>query len=200
MGKGLKKLMAERRHSQSIDLQFMRRAYELALKGKGRTSPNPLVGAVLVKDAQIVGEGWHRRCGGPHAEIYALRAAGLKARGATLYVTLEPCFHFGRTPPCVEAVIKSGVQEVVVGMVDPDTRTQGKSLVKLRQAGLRVRVGFLQKELKAANAPFLKYIRTQMPFVVAKIAQSLDGKNRRADRVVEMDNWYRDAGFRAEAP
>jgi len=158
------------------DLQFMRRAYELALRGKGRASPNPIVGAIVVKNGQIIGEGWHQRCGGPHAEIFALAQAGAKAEGATLYVTLEPCFHFGRTPPCVDAVIKSGIGEVVIGMTDPNPLTNGKSIAKLRRAGVKVRAGFLQEELAEANVPFIKFIQTGMPFVVAKVAQTLDGK------------------------
>jgi len=161
---------------RSADLKYMQRAYELALRGKGQTSPNPIVGAVIVKNNRVVGEGWHRRCGGPHAEIFALREAVSKARGATLYVTLEPCSHFGRTPPCVDAVLQSGIKEVVVGMKDPNPLTNGKGIAKLRRAGVKVRVGFLEKELADANASFIKFIRTKMPLVVAKSAVTLDGK------------------------
>ena len=156
--------------------QFMRRAFELALKGQGMTSPNPIVGAVVVKNGCIVGEGWHRRCGGPHAEVYALRQAGQAAQGATLYVTLEPCHHVGRTPPCVDAVLKSGIREVVIGMKDPNPLTNGQSIHKLRRANVRVRVGILEKELAAVNAPFVKFIQTGLPYVVAKMAVTLDGK------------------------
>lgn len=156
---------------------YMRLAYELALKGRGKTSPNPMVGAVIVKQGRVVGQGWHRRCGGPHAEIWALRQAGPRAvRNATLYVTLEPCFIQGRTPPCVDAVIASGVTTVVIGVKDPNPATHGKSVRKLRRAGITVRVGVLAGCLTEMNVAFEKYIRTGMPWTVAKAAQTLDGK------------------------
>ena len=158
------------------DIQYMQRAMQLALKARGQTSPNPLVGAVIVKNGRIIAEGYHQRCGGEHAEIIALKRAGARARGATLYITLEPCFHFGRTPPCVGAIIHSGVKEVVIGMRDPNPATNGKSIAKLRQTGIRVKVGFLKGEIKKMNEIFIKYITKQMPFVVAKCAQTLDGK------------------------
>jgi len=158
------------------DLRYMQQAYHLALKGKGKTSPNPLVGAVLVKDGRLLAEGYHRRCGGDHAEIIALKKGGQRARGATLYVTLEPCFHYGRTPPCVDAIIQSGIKEVYVGMIDPNPLTQGQSIRKLRRAGIKVRVGFMRKELRRMNESFIKYIKFKKPFVVVKCAQTLDGK------------------------
>ena len=155
---------------------FMRQAIALALKAKGRTFPNPLVGALVVKHNRIIGSGYHRRAGGPHAEIFALRQAGTQARGAALYVTLEPCFHFGRTPPCVDAIVHSGVREVVIGMRDPNSPTNGKSIRLLRKNKIRVKVGFFAAELSALNAPFIKRVTKHMPFVTVKVGQSLDGK------------------------
>ena len=159
------------------DEYYMQLAYKLALKGRGKTSPNPMVGAVFVKDGRIVGQGWHRRCGGPHAEIVAMRQAKpQQLRGATLYVTLEPCFTEGRTPPCVSALIEAGVKTVVVGVQDPNPATHGKSIRKLRRAGITVRSGILAGVLTEMNAAFEKYIRSGMPWTVAKTAQTLDGK------------------------
>jgi diaminohydroxyphosphoribosylaminopyrimidine deaminase/5-amino-6-(5-phosphoribosylamino)uracil reductase len=158
------------------DKYFMQMALDLAAQGKGRTSPNPMVGSVLVKGNRVVGEGWHKRCGADHAEIVALKQAGAKAAGARLYVTLEPCFHYGRTPPCVDQIIKSGIKEVIIAMKDPNLRTNGRSILKLRRAGVKVRVGVFREEAASLNEAFVKYITTGMPFVVAKCAQSLDGK------------------------
>ncbi len=148
----------------------------LARKGKGLTSPNPMVGAVIVKNNKIISQGWHRRCGGNHAEVIALKEAGLKAQGATLYVNLEPCCHTGKTPPCVDAVIKSKIKKVVIGMKDPNPLTNGKSIAKLRRAGILTQIGVLQKESEQLNEAFIKYIKYQRPFVTAKCAQTLDGK------------------------
>ncbi|MFA5088756.1 MAG: bifunctional diaminohydroxyphosphoribosylaminopyrimidine deaminase/5-amino-6-(5-phosphoribosylamino)uracil reductase RibD [Candidatus Omnitrophota bacterium] len=161
---------------EMTDDDFMARAIRLALRAQGKTSPNPLVGAVLVKNNHIVSEGWHRRCGGDHAEIVAIRKAGASAQGATLYVTLEPCFHYGRTPPCVDKIIDSGIREVVIGRKDPNPLTKGKSIAKLRRSGIEIKMGFKQKELDRMNEAYLKYITEKMPFVVAKCAQTLDGK------------------------
>jgi len=158
------------------DIDYMRIAYKLARRAQGETSPNPLVGAVIVHQGKIVGEGWHKSCGGDHAEIVALKKAKDKSRGATLYVTLEPCGHFGRTPPCVDQIIQGGIHEVIVGMKDPNPLTNGQSLVKLRHAGIKVKVGFLKEELSRMNEAFIKYITQRLPFVVAKSAQTLDGK------------------------
>jgi diaminohydroxyphosphoribosylaminopyrimidine deaminase / 5-amino-6-(5-phosphoribosylamino)uracil reductase len=158
------------------NLDYMREAFRLALKGQGKTSPNPMVGAVVVKNNCILAWGYHQRCGGPHAEIIALRKAGIKAHGAKLYVTLEPCGHFGRTPPCVDRIVAAGIKEVVVGMKDPNPLMNGKSIGRLRKAGIKVKIGFLEKELREMNAPFIKYITKKRPFIVAKIAQTLDGK------------------------
>lgn len=156
--------------------RFMQRAYELALKGRGRTSPNPMVGAVVVKNGRVIGEGYHARCGGAHAEIIALDAAGTRAKGATLYVTLEPCAHHGRTPPCVNRIIDSGVSKVLIGMKDPNPLTNGKSIALLRKFGIAVEVGILEPKLKGMNEVFIKYITKRLPFVTAKTAQTLDGK------------------------
>jgi diaminohydroxyphosphoribosylaminopyrimidine deaminase/5-amino-6-(5-phosphoribosylamino)uracil reductase len=155
---------------------YMRRAMELALKAKGKTSPNPMVGAIVVKNAKIIGEGFHQQAGLAHAEIVALDEAGKKAKGATLYVTLEPCAHFGRTPPCVDRIIKSGIKEVIVGMVDPNPINNGKGINVLRQNRIKVETGFLAEELRKINESFIKYISKRMPFVTVKVAQSLDGK------------------------
>lgn len=155
---------------------YMHIAYKLALKGKGTTSPNPMVGAVIVKNNKIIAQGFHARCGGDHAEIVALKKAGEKARGATLYVTLEPCAHHGRTPPCVNRIIDSGIAKVVIGMKDPNPLMNGKSVVILKKFGIKVEVGCLEDELTRMNEVFIKYIKERMPFVTTKTAQTLDGK------------------------
>ena len=154
----------------------MNRAWELALKGWGRTSPNPMVGAVLVKSGKIIAEGYHHYCGGDHAEVDALKKAGIKARGATLYVTLEPCGHTGRTPPCTQAILKAGIKKVVVGALDPNKLNNGKSLKFLKQQGIEVEQGLLADELTHLNEAFNCWITTGQPFVTAKIAQTIDGK------------------------
>ncbi|WP_245994552.1 bifunctional diaminohydroxyphosphoribosylaminopyrimidine deaminase/5-amino-6-(5-phosphoribosylamino)uracil reductase RibD [Desulfosoma caldarium] len=158
------------------DEHFMRRAIRLALKGRGHTSPNPIVGAVVVRDGRIVGEGFHQQLGGPHAEVHALRRAGTSAQGATLYVTLEPCNHHGRTPPCTEAVLHAGITRVVIGMADPNPRVTGGGADRLRQAGLSVTVGVLEKECRALNQPFIKWVTTGRPHVTLKCAATLDGR------------------------
>ncbi len=158
------------------DQYFMQMALNLASKGKGRTSPNPMVGAVLVKGRRIIAGGWHKRCGGDHAEIAALKKAGDRARGARLYVTLEPCFHYGRTPPCVDQIILQGIREVIMAMRDPNPLTNGKSIAKLRRCGIKTKVGILEEEAARMNEAFVKYITAKMPFVVAKCAQTIDGK------------------------
>lgn len=158
------------------DARHMRRALALAARARGLTSPNPLVGCVVVRDGRVVGEGYHRRVGGPHAEVHALRAAGAAARGATLYLTLEPCAHHGRTPPCVDAVLAAGPRRVVVAMRDPNPLVAGRSLRRLRAAGIEVDVGLLGDEARALNAPFVKHMTTGLPYVVLKAALTLDGK------------------------
>lgn len=158
------------------DLKYMELALELAGKALGRTSPNPMVGAVVVKDGRIVGKGYHARAGTPHAEIHALREAGDDAVGATLYVTLEPCCHHGRTGPCTEAVIRAGIKKVVMGMTDPNPLVAGKGARKLRDSGIEVVCGVREAQARRLNEVFIKYISTGMPYVVLKTAMSLDGK------------------------
>ncbi|MBN1670552.1 MAG: bifunctional diaminohydroxyphosphoribosylaminopyrimidine deaminase/5-amino-6-(5-phosphoribosylamino)uracil reductase RibD [Kiritimatiellae bacterium] len=158
------------------DERWMREALALAARGEGRTRPNPPVGAVLVKGNRIVGRGYHRRAGGPHAEVVALRDAGAKARGATLYVTLEPCCTWGRTPPCTDAVLAGGVARVVVSVRDPNPRHGGRGLVRLRRRGLDVTVGVCGAEGERLIAPFAKWITSARPFVTLKLGMSLDGK------------------------
>lgn len=155
---------------------YMELAIELALKGKGKTSPNPMVGAVVVKNGRIIGRGFHEGPGLAHAEIVALNQAQEKAKGASLYVTLEPCTHFGKTPPCVDRIIKSQVKEVIVGMIDPNPLNNGRGIQILKEHKIKVSVGVLEKKLKKLNEVFTKYISRHMPFVTVKIAQSLDGK------------------------
>jgi len=160
----------------NIHKKYMQLALNLALKAKGKTSPNPMVGALVVKDGRIVGRGYHQKAGLPHAEIIALEEAGQKTKNATLYVTLEPCTHFGKTPPCVDKIIQSRIKEVIVGMLDPNPLNNGKGIQILRQHNIKVKAGFLEQELKKINEVFIKYITKKMPFVTVKVAQSLDGK------------------------
>jgi len=164
-------------NKQSLDEKYMRMAIQLAEKARGRTSPNPMVGAVVVKGGKVVSRGYHRKAGEPHAEAIALRKAGLKAKGATLYVTLEPCSHTNkRTPPCSPLVIQSGIQRVVVAMIDPNPHVSGGGVKTLRKAGINVATGVLEADARKLNEAFIKYITTGMPFVTLKIAQTLDGK------------------------
>ncbi len=160
--------------SRSCDEEWMGQAIQLA--ARGRTSPNPMVGAVLVKGRRLVGGAYHRGAGKPHAEVLALRHAGRKARGATLYVNLEPCAHTGRTPPCTEAIIDAGVREVVAAMRDPNPLVSGRGMKQLRAAGIRVRTGVLRGEAQRLNEAFIHHVRTGRPFVTVKAAMSLDGK------------------------
>jgi diaminohydroxyphosphoribosylaminopyrimidine deaminase/5-amino-6-(5-phosphoribosylamino)uracil reductase len=160
----------------AFDETAMRRALELAERGMFSTHPNPRVGAVLVRDDQIVGEGWHERAGEPHAEPIAIRAAGERARGATAYVTLEPCCHHGRTPPCVDVLIASGVRRVVFAIADPNPRVNGGGAKLLRDAGLKVESGLLAKEASELNAGFLLRMREHRPFIRLKSAATLDGR------------------------
>jgi len=154
----------------------MRRALELAARGLGETNPNPVVGCLVVRDGRVVGEGFHARAGGPHAEVVALRAAGERARGATLYVTLEPCAHHGRTPPCAPLVRDAGIARVVVATRDPDPRVSGRGLALLRRAGVRVLTGLCAAEAQALNARFLTAARERRPYVLLKAALTLDGR------------------------
>jgi diaminohydroxyphosphoribosylaminopyrimidine deaminase / 5-amino-6-(5-phosphoribosylamino)uracil reductase len=160
----------------TADERWMRRAIELARAGRGAVEPNPLVGAVVVRDDQVVGEGWHKKYGGPHAEVFALDAAGEAARGATLYVTLEPCCHHGKTPPCTDAIIKSGIAKIVAAMADPFPAVAGEGLRTLRAAGVTVEVGVCESEARRLNAPYLKLLTTGHPWIHAKWAMTLDGK------------------------
>jgi diaminohydroxyphosphoribosylaminopyrimidine deaminase/5-amino-6-(5-phosphoribosylamino)uracil reductase len=160
----------------------MRLALRLARKGLGRTSPNPAVGAVVVAGDRVIGTGWHRRAGTEHAEVLALQEAGDSARGATLYVTLEPCAHHGRTPPCVEAVLASGVTRVVAAMQDPDPLVAGRGLGALREAGVEVEVGTEGQAAAGLNEAYVTHRRLGRPFVTYKAAMSLDGRTAAADR------------------
>ena len=154
----------------------MRRALELAERGRGHVEPNPLLGAVVVRGDELVGEGWHRRYGEPHAEVNALAAAGEAARGTTLYVTLEPCCHHGKTPPCTDAVLRAGIGRVVAAMLDPFPQVAGGGTALLRAAGVAVEVGLAEAEARRLNAPYLKLLATGRPYVHAKWAMTLDGK------------------------
>ena len=155
---------------------FMARALKLAQRGRFTTHPNPNVGCVIVKEGRIVGEGYHRRAGEPHAEVHALRMAGENARGATAYVTLEPCSHHGRTPPCCEALIAAGVSRVVAAMQDPNPQVAGRGLYRLKQEGIEVSHGLMMSESEALNKGFLKRMRTGFPYVQLKLGASLDGR------------------------
>ena len=159
---------------------YMKRALELAKGGWGRTNPNPLVGAVIVKGGEIIGEGFHEMLGCAHAEVAAFRNAKQDVRGATLYVNLEPCSHFGRTPPCAEAIIRSGIKKVVVAMVDPNPKVAGRGIQMLEDSGIDVTVGVLEDEARKLNEIFIKYISCRRPFVIMKSAMTLDGKTASA--------------------
>lgn len=184
---------------------FMQKALELAERGRRLVSPNPMVGAVVVREGEIVGTGYHRRFGGDHAEVEALRDAGAQARGATLYVNLEPCSHFGKTPPCVNRVIDAGIKKVFVGALDPNPLINGKGAAILREHGIDVEVGVLEEASRELNAVFFKFITTGRPYVTLKLAQSVDGKiadangasrwisNAAARRLVHRWRWQHDA-------
>src|SRR5438105_4122151 len=161
------------------DAQYMRQALALARRGYGTTSPNPMVGAVLVKNGKIIGRGWHRRAGEPHAEIEALQDSerrGHGAKGATLYVTLEPCSTHGRTPPCTDAIVKADLRKVVVGAIDPNPRHRGKGIQILKKAGIALSTGILANECEHLNEAFNHWIVHRTPFVLVKAAMTLDGK------------------------
>jgi diaminohydroxyphosphoribosylaminopyrimidine deaminase/5-amino-6-(5-phosphoribosylamino)uracil reductase len=158
------------------DEKFMQQALRLAARGRGKTSPNPMVGAVVVRGNRIVGRGYHHRAGEPHAEVLALRQAGGRARGATLFLNLEPCAHFGRTPPCTQAILQAGIRRVVAGMKDPNPLVAGKGIQCLRRAGVLVDLGILEAECQELNAAFCTYMTLGRPFIILKAACSLDGK------------------------
>lgn len=156
--------------------KYMKIALALAKKGFGMTNPNPCVGAIIVRHGRIMGKGFHKKAGLPHAEAIALRQAGKMAKGATLYTNLEPCNHFGRTPPCTEAIIKAGIKKVVIGIKDPNPINKGFGIEKLNRFGIKTKAGILEEECKKLNEVFFKYITKKLPFITVKIAQSLDGK------------------------
>jgi diaminohydroxyphosphoribosylaminopyrimidine deaminase / 5-amino-6-(5-phosphoribosylamino)uracil reductase len=165
-----------RERSGVSDEAYIERAIELAERGRGLVSPNPMVGAVVVADGRVVGEGWHEGPGLSHAEVLALNAAGDSARGATLYSSLEPCTHYGRTPPCTEAILRAGIARVVAATTDPNPAVNGKGLEVLRSSGVEVRAGVMGDVAERQNRAFTKHVRTGMPFVLWKMASSLDGK------------------------
>lgn len=154
----------------------MERAFELSKRGIGFTRPNPLVGAVIVKDGEAIGEGYHEYFGGPHAEINAINNAKEDVKGAAMYVTLEPCSHYGKTPPCAKAIVESGIAKVVVGMKDPNPLVAGKGIDILRENGIEVITGIMEDDIKKLNEIFIKYITTGLPFCILKTAMTLDGK------------------------
>ncbi|MDF1644594.1 MAG: bifunctional diaminohydroxyphosphoribosylaminopyrimidine deaminase/5-amino-6-(5-phosphoribosylamino)uracil reductase RibD [Pseudomonadales bacterium] len=171
----------DQNHDQNHDQHWMAQAIQLGQKGLYSTDPNPRVGCVLVKDGEIVGEGWHRKAGQAHAEIEALKAAGSHAKGATAYVTLEPCSHQGRTPPCCDALIKAGVGRVVAAMEDPNPLVSGQGFAQLQQAGIEVSTGVLQADAEALNPGYIKRHKTGLPLVRLKLAMSLDGRTAMAN-------------------
>lgn len=158
------------------DVVYMKRALELAARALGRTSPNPVVGAVIVKNGKIIGEGYHKKAGTPHAEVHALQQAGKEAKGATMYVTLEPCSHYGRTPPCAYALIEAGIKKVVMATLDPNPKVAGRGKKILEDAGIETVVGVLEEEAKRINEVFFKHITKGLPFISLKYAMTLDGK------------------------
>ena len=163
------------------DYKFMQRAISLAKRGHFTTSPNPRVGCVIVLNGEIVGEGFHQKTGQGHAEVYALKQAGIKAKGATAYVTLEPCSHYGLTPPCAEALVKAQVAHVIAAMVDPNPKVSGRGLEILAAAGITSQFGLLEQDARALNPGFIRLMTTQLPYVRCKLAASLDGKTAMAN-------------------
>lgn len=162
------------------DHQFMALAIRLARRGLYTTDPNPRVGCVLVKDGQVIAEGWHQRAGESHAEVLALRAAGIDAKESIAYVTLEPCSHYGKTGPCAEALVQAGVSEVVIAMSDPNPQVSGRGIARLQDAGIKVRVGLMEAEAEALNPGFIKRMKQGQPYVRVKMAMSLDGRTAMA--------------------
>ncbi len=161
---------------ENDDSAWMKRALALAKKGEGETGHHPMVGAVIVKGGHKISEGWFRRPGEPHAEVHALREGGANIRGATMYLNLEPCSHFGRTPPCADALVRAGIRRVVAGMMDPNPLVSGRGFAMLRDGGVKVETGVLEKECQELNRVFVKYITTKRPYVIMKAAATLDGK------------------------
>ena len=185
----------EERMVTLTDNEWMARALQLAARGCYTTHPNPNVGCVLVRDGRLVGEGWHQKAGEPHAEVHALRAAGELARGATAYVTLEPCSHYGRTPPCALALVEAGVSRVVVAMMDPNPLVAGRGLQILRDAGIEVSCGIGEAEAQALNPGFIKRMKTGLPWVRVKLAASLDGRTALANG---QSQWITGSAARAD--
>ncbi len=177
------------------DISFMKMAIREARKGLGRTSPNPAVGSVVVKNGQVVSKGYHKKAGTPHAEVHALRRAGKEAKGSTIYVTLEPCNHTGRTPPCTQAILAGEIKRVVVGMIDPNPLVAGTGCDYLENQGLEVRRGVLDKECRELNYPFIKHITTGIPWVIMKAGCSLDGRIAAANG---QSGWITNEKSRAE--
>lgn len=156
--------------------EYMKIALELAIKGKSKVNPNPMVGAIVVKDGKILGQGYHRQYGGPHAEVYALEEAGAKAKGADIYVSLEPCSHYGKTPPCADKIIDYGIKRCIIASKDPNPLVAGRGIKKLEEAGIEVILGILDKENRELNEVFMKYIKEKEAFAFLKTAITLDGK------------------------
>jgi diaminohydroxyphosphoribosylaminopyrimidine deaminase / 5-amino-6-(5-phosphoribosylamino)uracil reductase len=163
-----------------VHLKMMRAALALARRGVGKTAPNPAVGCVIARDGAVVGRGWHKKAGTPHAEVHALNEAGALAAGADAYVTLEPCAHFGKTPPCARALVAARVARVFVAMIDPNPLVAGKGIEILREAGIEVQVGLLEAQARELNLPFIKWIQTKRPYVILKSALTMDGKSATA--------------------
>lgn len=179
-------------HTNTEDKRYMQMALKLAARGFGAVEPNPMVGCVIVKSNQIIGKGFHKKFGGPHAEINAIadcKTIGAKPAGATMYVTLEPCSRHGKTPPCTEAIIQAAPAKVVVAAVDPSDHAQGNGISQMRNAGIRVEAGLCEQEAKLLNAGFLKFAKTKRPWVILKWAQSLDGKLAPAGNSAKEEKW-----------
>lgn len=174
--KGTGRIFLNVAKNSACPLFFMEQAYQESIKGLGKTRPNPVVGAAVVKNGKVISKGAHLRAGGAHAEVIALSNAGKRAKGADLYVTLEPCSTFGRTPPCADKIINSGIKRVFIGAKDPNPAHNGRGIYALRKSGIKVKTGFLEKQIKDSNRIFFKYITKKIPFVTVKVAQSLDGK------------------------
>ena len=161
---------------ENINEKYMRMAIELAKKGAGAVNPNPMVGAVVVKNGEVIGRGYHKFFGGPHAEVYALEEAGKEAEGATIYVTLEPCSHYGKTPPCAKKIIDMGIKKCFIGSSDPNPKVAGKGVAMLKEAGIEVVENVLKEECDEVNQVFFKYIKTKIPYLFVKCGITLDGK------------------------
>ncbi|TET17974.1 MAG: bifunctional diaminohydroxyphosphoribosylaminopyrimidine deaminase/5-amino-6-(5-phosphoribosylamino)uracil reductase RibD, partial [Candidatus Cloacimonadota bacterium] len=156
--------------------RLMKRVFQIAKRGKGRVSPNPLVGALVVKNGSIVSEGYHKKAGTEHAEVIAIKKAGKNIRGSTMFINLEPCCHFGRTPPCTDTIIKSGIKEIYIGIQDPNPLVSGKGITSLRKNKIKVHTGILEEEARELNEFYFTFMEDKRPFIILKIAQTIDGK------------------------